>query len=348
MELNRLHAKARLQNAISANGTDGMGVDTQRSKRMRLDERGWIEVAPISGSSTLSRNCLITQSTSDLANPSISTDRTGTGTGRTKGGDLVPGLPGLPGLPSQSGQGPKKRGGIPSIVQSSYIEYDFSKIRDTKAGFLTDDTHPISGSGIDPQLQLRLQQRYNPPLHLDASLNLKCATCPSPELDFQFLEIFRVRVCTACKANDPDKFSLLTKTECRQDYLLTDPELKDVEILPHLLKPNPHSATYSSMMLYLRGQVEAFAFKKWGSPEALDAEFERREVGAKVKKERKFEEKLRDLRKRTRVAKWSKKAAKRMEGRHEHQFSREAVDPSTGMAVRSCAECGMESEEILM
>jgi DNA-repair protein complementing XP-A cells len=78
-----------------------------------------------------------------------------------------------------------------------------------------------------------------------------------------------VRVCTACKKKFPEKYSLLTKTECkevrtpfcrsrrnsRQDYLLTDPELKDEDLLPHLLRPNPYASTYSNMMLFLRVQV---------------------------------------------------------------------------------------------
>jgi DNA-repair protein complementing XP-A cells len=38
--------------------------------------------------------------------------------------------------------------------------------------------------------------------------------------------------------------------------------------------------------------VEAFAFKKWGGPEGLDAEWERRESERKRKRELKFKRKL--------------------------------------------------------
>ena len=57
------------------------------------------------------------------------------------------------------------------------------------------------------------------------------------------------------------------------------------------------------MMLFLRYQVEEYAFGegKWGSAEALDAEFERREAERKKRKEAKFKEKLLDLKKRTRT-----------------------------------------------
>ena len=115
------------------------------------------------------------------------------------------------------------------------------------------------------------------------------------ELDFLFYKTFKTRVCYKCKEKLPDKYSLLTKTECKEDYLLTDPELRDDEVLPHLLKPNPHKATFANMMLYVRYQVEEFAWKKWGGPEGLDQEWERRERIKKEKKDKKFEQQLRGM-----------------------------------------------------
>lgn len=79
-----------------------------------------------------------------------------------------------------------------------------------------------------------------------------------------------------------------------QDYLLTDPELRDTDLLPHLLRANPHAASYSNMMLFLRMQVEVVAWKKWGGEEGLDAEWARREEMKKKKREAKFEAGLRE------------------------------------------------------
>ena len=79
-----------------------------------------------------------------------------------------------------------------------------------------------------------------------------------------------------------------------QDYLLTDPELRDEDLLKHLLRPNPHASTYSNMMLFLRMQVEAVAWEKWGGEEGLDAEWARRETFKKRKREQKFEQGLRE------------------------------------------------------
>ena len=116
-------------------------------------------------------------------------------------------------------------------------------------------------------------------------------------------------------------------------------ELKDPEIMPHLLRPNPHRSTYSNMMLFLREQVEAYAFseKKWGSPEALDAEFERREAEKKKKKNKKFEDSLKDLRRRTATSRWHE----RKEAEHEHTFSQESFLNVDGQSVQQCSDCGV-------
>lgn len=112
--------------------------------------------------------------------------------------------------------------------------------------------------------------------------------------------------------------------------------------MPHMLKPNPHRPTYSNMMLFLRCQVEAFAFsdKKWGSAEALDAEFDRREKEKADKKSKKFAKKLQELRKRTKTNVWHK----RIEGEHKHTFGEPFVANARGDQVQRCEECGFEVE----
>lgn len=130
---------------------------------------------------------------------------------------------------------------------------------------------------------------------LDPAENPQCFDCGSVELDFLYHKTFGTRVCFKCKEKFPEKYSLLTKTECKEDYLLTDPELRDEEILPHLLKANPHKSTFANMMLYVRYQVEEFAWKKWGGPEGLDEEWNRREKMKKEKKDKKFEQQLKGI-----------------------------------------------------
>jgi DNA-repair protein complementing XP-A cells len=113
--------------------------------------------------------------------------------------------------------------------------------------------------------------------------------------------------------------------------------------MPHLLKANPHKSTYANMMLFCRYQVEEFAYKKWGSPEALDAEYERRVQEKKKKKNRKFEESLKDLRRRTKEGVWQK----RKDAEHKHVFG-PSERGAEGQTKQICHECGftVEYEEL--
>lgn len=114
------------------------------------------------------------------------------------------------------------------------------------------------------------------------------------------------------------------------------------------------------MMLFLRYQVEEYAFKtKWGSAEALDAEFERRETNKKKRKEEKFREKLLDLKKKTRTDAYRRGAGSSLsggaakfgqdlgtsKGKHVHEWGR-AIQNEEGMSVKTCVSCGMEVEEL--
>lgn len=112
------------------------------------------------------------------------------------------------------------------------------------------------------------------------------------------------------------------------------------------------------MMLYLRYQVEDYAFKaKWGSAEALDAEFERREADKKKRKEEKFKNKLQELKKKTRTEAYRRNMGAGgggsgganfgdvlAGGKHEHEWGRTVE--RDGMSVKKCVECGMEVEEM--
>jgi DNA-repair protein complementing XP-A cells len=130
-------------------------------------------------------------------------------------------------------------------------------------------------------------------------------------------------------------------------------------LLRHLSRPNPHKSHWHDMWLFLRYQVEDYAFNtKWGSPEALDAEFEKRQADKKRRKEAKFKEKLWDLKRKTMtdaVRRASGKLGSKgsqfgdaigKAGKHEHEWGN-AVDNGDGMEVRTCLSCGMEVEEMV-
>ncbi|ODA78079.1 hypothetical protein RJ55_06682 [Drechmeria coniospora] len=272
----------------------------------------------------------------------------------------------------------------PARKFTKFVDYNMSSMTDTKGGFLSaeDDPHNAAFAARPGQaderrpkdmtvqewerLQLlrnlkRLKAGpFEPGLTVlqDEKDRKRCRECGSLEIDFVWDDVFGVCVCHRCKETHPEKYSLLTKTECKQDYLLTDPELRDPELLPHLNKPNPHKSHWHDMMLFLRFQVEDYALKtKWGSAEALDAEYDRRETQKKARKEAKFKEKLLDLKRKTRTDAYRRQAgtlggsgASKFGdavggGKHVHDWGR-TVRNEEGMTIKTCVDCGMEVEEL--
>ncbi|KAI9039707.1 DNA repair protein RAD14 [Aspergillus affinis] len=271
----------------------------------------------------------------------------------------------------------------PARSFAKYVDYDFSKMTDTKGGFLTEDDDPHNRQlhvrdGNVEQKPAHLTQKewenqrllaslrqnrtgpFEPGLSVldDKAKQKACRECGNLEIDWKWEETLRCCICNACKEKFPEKYSLLTKTEAKEDYLLTDPELRDEELLPHLERPNPHKSTWNNMMLFLRFQVEEYALsaKKWGSAEALDAEFERRETVKKRRREDKFKSKLQDLKKRTRVDAYRRNRQGAAGGsfgddlgnnrKHIHQWGRSVENPETGIGLKTCVDCGMEVEEL--
>ncbi|KAG0216946.1 XPA protein C-terminus-domain-containing protein [Mortierella sp. GBAus27b] len=224
---------------------------------------------------------------------------------------------------------------LPKNEWTRFYDYDLSNMKDTRAGFIQDlDDKDKIGSGSNA----------NAAIFFGADDNYECQDCTSVDIDFQLLRYFHVPICVGCRDTQPEKYSLLTKTECRADYLLTDPELRDTELFPCWERPNPKKATWNNMLLYLRCQVEEYAFKKWGGPEGLDQEFERRERDKQTRKEAKFKKELRDLRNKTRTSIWQDKKMKQRPKPHQHHFGTALVDPESGASVQTCIECGIQVE----
>jgi DNA-repair protein complementing XP-A cells len=149
---------------------------------------------------------------------------------------------------SASGLGKAKADGEIQAARkfTKFVEYDFSKMTDTKGGFLTAEDDPYNKAlhatkdGEKPahmtlkewerhQLLKTLRNQKSGPFEpglsvLDRDKNKKCRECGSMEIDWQWDDIFGCNVCNGCKEKYPEKYSLLTKTEAKDDYLLTDRE----------------------------------------------------------------------------------------------------------------------------
>lgn len=130
---------------------------------------------------------------------------------------------------------------------AKYVDYDFSKMTDTKGGFLTEEDDPHN-----KVLHAREEQKEKKPAHMtqkewerhqllktmeeekvgpfepglsvldDKEQQKKCRECGSLAIDWKWEEAFKCCVCHGCKEKYPEKYSLLTKTEAKEDYLLTD------------------------------------------------------------------------------------------------------------------------------
>lgn len=136
-----------------------------------------------------------------------------------------------------------------------YVEYDFSKMTDTKGGFLTQEDDPFNkqlhvSDGKEEQKPSNMTQRewerhqllqslrrnregpFEPGLSVldDKSKQKMCRECGSLEIDWKWEEMLRCCICHACKEKYPEKYSLLTKTEAKEDYLLTDRALVSIRL----------------------------------------------------------------------------------------------------------------------
>ncbi|OWB70893.1 hypothetical protein B5S31_g574 [[Candida] boidinii] len=255
----------------------------------------------------------------------------------------------------------------PSVKKSDYIDYDLSTMKDTFGGFLGDSTSGDSKNGNSMEGKSLEEWKYeqnnkpnsllkDPAPPVDIENAPKCYECNSIEIDIQLYKNFDCRVCKKCIELKPEKYSLLTKTECREDYLLTDPELKDETLFKRIVKDNPYSGTYSKMQLFLRYQIEEYAYKKWGGGEGLDKEWLRREEMRVKRRDKKFETKLNDMKKKMRAEEFTRKIRK-FNQRHEHEWSEPLGinndtnndhDGNSNLIKRRCLQCGMETEEFIM
>lgn len=154
--------------------------------------------------------------------------------------------------PAAHRDGSKQDGEIrPARKFAKFVDYHFSAATDTKGGFLSAEDDPwnktSAGGGAEAgptredkpkhmtadewerlQLLRDLKRRKEGPFEPGLSVladereRKQCRECASREIDWTWEEVLGCRVCHACKDKFPEKYSLLTKTECREDYLLTE------------------------------------------------------------------------------------------------------------------------------
>lgn len=123
-------------------------------------------------------------------------------------------------------------------------------------------------------------------------MDSKCDECLSvAPVDLDFYEKFGVLVCFSCKESNL-LYELITKTQARNEYLLTDEELADSSLIPSFSRKNPHNPRWADMKLYLRLQIRNFSINKYGSEEAIKEALSTRNENRTDRKSKQFLKKL--------------------------------------------------------
>ncbi len=89
-----------------------------------------------------------------------------------------------------------------------------------------------------------------------------CAS--NKRIDKLLLDNFKLSVCNACRTDFPDRYTLITKTEAKSKFLLSEDWITTHLGDRYMLKDNPRYSQWGSMKLYLLGDVERIAKLKHG------------------------------------------------------------------------------------
>ena len=168
-----------------------------------------------------------------------------------------------------------------------------------------------------------------------------CEECGKPFATSHLLRTFDHPACDECKNMEKDgPHQLITKTDAKKEFLLKDSDFekgeRDKPFVPlkFVLRKNPHNPRWGDMKLFLRSQVESRALEVWGTEEALEAEVEAREERQVMAKSKKYEKKMKELRKTVRSSLFTKDLSV-----HTHTFGEEMYDEETDEYRKTCSSC---------
>ncbi|KAI6058324.1 DNA repair protein complementing XP-A cells [Aix galericulata] len=165
---------------------------------------------------------------------------------------------------------------------------------------------------------------------------LICGDCGKEFMDSYLMQHFDWATCDNCRDAE-DKHKLITRTEAKEEYLLKDCDLDKREpVLRFIVKKNPHNPRWGDMKLYLKLQVIKRSLEVWGSEESLQEAKELRRDSREKIKQKKFDKKVKELRRAMRNSLW-----KRAASIHEHEYGpEENIDEDT--YKKTCTVCGHE------
>uniref|UniRef100_A0A914DQA6 XPA C-terminal domain-containing protein n=1 Tax=Acrobeloides nanus TaxID=290746 RepID=A0A914DQA6_9BILA len=164
-----------------------------------------------------------------------------------------------------------------------------------------------------------------------------CIDCEKPLLDSFLWDKFNYAVCNNCR-DENGRHKLIAKTDARKQYLLKDCDFDLRQpALRFISKKNPHNPRYGDMKLYLKLQVEARALEIFESWERLEEERSNRTASREAASDKKFEKKIREMRKEIRGFSHIKI---NVNTPHEHEFGEESYNEKTDEYSKECNLCG--------
>ncbi|WPT12921.1 DNA repair protein RAD14 [Picochlorum sp. SENEW3] len=112
-----------------------------------------------------------------------------------------------------------------------------------------------------------------------------CRGCSSLSYSQDLFAAFGVHLCRECRKSE----KLVSKSTAKQQYLLTDGDLKD---LGYIERKNPRKNDWHPMRLYMESQVRDVAYTKYGGQAGLEQE-------AREKVSKKLEMRLKEKERKT-------------------------------------------------
>uniref|UniRef100_H2Z4Z7 XPA C-terminal domain-containing protein n=1 Tax=Ciona savignyi TaxID=51511 RepID=H2Z4Z7_CIOSA len=200
-----------------------------------------------------------------------------------------------------------------------------TRVVDSGAGFLIEENPDVAPK--------KLKKVIEPPPVIAGDLTI-CLDCDKPFLDSYLLSTYNHPACDKCRDVE-DKHSVITKSEAKDSYLLSEVDLTKREpILKCVVRKNPRHNKWGDMKLFLKLQVEQRALEVWGSEEAIEKEHELRQQKREEAKRKKFDKNMKQLRKEVRSSLYSVK----VHG-HQHSFGDEK-QINEDEWTKTCSSCG--------
>lgn len=177
-----------------------------------------------------------------------------------------------------------------------------------EGGFFAEETQILSKDGEEDTVMLPVSPAES------------CMHCSGIPVSQEMRSCFEILVCGKCRRY---KVRLITKTKCREHYLLTEEEIQQFK---YLTRSNPHRGSWNDMQLYFEDEIARFSIQKHGSSDALERTKEERAEQLKRRKMGKIKKQIRGLK--------QKVFLKPRADPHRHVFER--------VRNKGVCGCGME------